>query len=62
MLPARAVVQQAKKKRRAMTWTLTNLIIEIIAGIVGGHAIAAAAKEHSWSWIRPATPIRAPIK
>jgi hypothetical protein len=31
-----------------MTWTLTNLIIEIIAGIVGGHAIAAVAKEHSF--------------
>jgi hypothetical protein len=31
-----------------MTWTFTNLIIEIIAGIVGGHAIAAVAKEHSF--------------
>jgi uncharacterized membrane protein YeaQ/YmgE (transglycosylase-associated protein family) len=31
-----------------MTWTLTNLVIEIIAGIVGGHAIAAVAKEHSF--------------
>jgi hypothetical protein len=31
-----------------MTWTLTNLIIEIVAGVVGGHAIAAAAKEHSF--------------
>ena len=31
-----------------MTWTLSNLVIEIIAGIVGGHAIAAVAKEHSF--------------
>ena len=31
-----------------MTWTLTNLIIEIVAGVVGGHGIAAAAKEHSF--------------
>jgi hypothetical protein len=31
-----------------MTWTLTNLVIEIIAGIVGDHAIAAVAKEHSF--------------
>ena len=31
-----------------MTWTLSNLVIVIIAGIVGGHAIAAVAKEHSF--------------
>jgi hypothetical protein len=31
-----------------MTWTFTNLVIEIIAGIIGGHAIAAVAKEHSF--------------
>jgi hypothetical protein len=31
-----------------MTWTFTNLIIEIIAGIVGGHAIATVAKEHNF--------------
>jgi hypothetical protein len=48
MLPAGLVVQQANKKNRAMTWTLTNLIIEIIAGIFGGYAIAAVAKEHSF--------------
>jgi uncharacterized membrane protein YeaQ/YmgE (transglycosylase-associated protein family) len=34
-----------------MTWTVTNLIIEIIAGVVGAHAIAAAAKEHSFGAI-----------
>jgi hypothetical protein len=31
-----------------MTWTLTNLIIESIAGIAGGHAIATVAKGHSF--------------
>ncbi len=30
-----------------MTWNLTNLVIEIVAGIVGGHAIAVA-KEHAF--------------
>ena len=34
-----------------MTWTVANLIIEIIAGVVGAHAIAAAAKEHSFGVI-----------
>jgi uncharacterized membrane protein YeaQ/YmgE (transglycosylase-associated protein family) len=31
-----------------MTWTITNLVIEIIAGIIGAHAISAVAKEHSF--------------
>ena len=31
-----------------MNWTFTNLIIEIIAGIVGGHIAALAAREHSF--------------
>lgn len=31
-----------------MTWTLTNVVIQIIAGILGGHAAAEAAKEHSF--------------
>ena len=31
-----------------MAWTVTNLIIQIIAGILGGHAAAAASKEHSF--------------
>jgi len=31
-----------------MTWTIANLVIEIIAGIVGGLGIAAALKEHSF--------------
>ena len=31
-----------------MTWTLTNFVIEVIAGIAGGLAIAAVAKEYSF--------------
>ncbi len=29
-----------------MTWTTTNLVIEIVAGIFGAHAISTLAKEH----------------
>jgi uncharacterized membrane protein YeaQ/YmgE (transglycosylase-associated protein family) len=31
-----------------MTWTIANLVIQIIAGIIGGHGAAAASKEHSF--------------
>ncbi len=31
-----------------MPWTFTNLVIAIIAGILGGHAAAAASREHSF--------------
>jgi hypothetical protein len=31
-----------------MTWTLSNLIIQLITGIVGGNAAAAIAKEHGF--------------
>lgn len=31
-----------------MDWTTTNLVIQIIAGIIGGHGIAVVAKEHSF--------------
>jgi len=31
-----------------MNWTTTNLIIQIIAGILGGHGAAVASKEHSF--------------
>jgi uncharacterized membrane protein YeaQ/YmgE (transglycosylase-associated protein family) len=34
-----------------MTWTTTNLVIQIIAGILGGHGAAVAAKEHSFGAI-----------
>jgi hypothetical protein len=29
-------------------WTLTNLVVQIVAGILGGHAAATAAKDHSF--------------
>jgi hypothetical protein len=31
-----------------MTWTVTNFVIQIIAGIVGGHLAAVLAHEHSF--------------
>jgi len=31
-----------------MTWTMTNLMIEIIAGIVGAHTVAMAARDYSF--------------
>jgi hypothetical protein len=31
-----------------MPWTLANLVIQIITGILGGHGAAAASKEHSF--------------
>ena len=43
-----AAKEETQRQRGAMTWTITNLVIEIIAGIIGGHAISAVAKEHSF--------------
>ena len=31
-----------------MTWTLTSLVIQIIAGLIGGHVAAVATHEHSF--------------
>lgn len=31
-----------------MTWTVTNLLIQVIAAIVGGNAAAIVAKEHAF--------------
>jgi hypothetical protein len=31
-----------------MTWTMTNLVIEIIAGIAGAHIVANATREYSF--------------
>lgn len=31
-----------------MTWTLSNFIVQLISGIVGGNVAAAVAKEHSF--------------
>jgi len=46
-----AAKEETKKQDSAMTWTVTNLVIEIITGIVGAHAISAAFKEHSFGVI-----------
>ncbi len=34
-----------------MTWTLTSLLIQIVAGIVGGLGAAALAHEHSFGTV-----------
>jgi hypothetical protein len=44
LLAARATQQEKNTKSRPMTWTLTNFLIELVAG----HAIAAVAKERSF--------------
>ena len=31
-----------------MEWSVTNLVIEIIAGILGGHLAAVAVHEHAF--------------
>lgn len=33
-----------------MVWTTTNLVIQMIAGILGGHFAASAAKEHNFGF------------
>jgi hypothetical protein len=33
-----------------MTWTLTNLIVQIVAGLFGAHIAAAAAHEHRFGF------------
>ncbi len=43
--------EEAQGRRHTLTWTVTNLVIEIIAGIVGAHAISAVANEHSFGVI-----------
>jgi len=34
-----------------MTWTLTNLVIQAVTGILGAHAAASASKEHSFGFV-----------
>jgi hypothetical protein len=34
-----------------MTWTATNLLIQIVAGILGGLGAAAMAREHSFGTV-----------
>ena len=44
----RESINTRNKGEAAMAWTVTNLVIQIIAGIIGGHAAAMASKEHSF--------------
>jgi hypothetical protein len=34
-----------------MEWSATNLVTQLVMGILGGHAAAVAAKEHSFGWV-----------
>jgi uncharacterized membrane protein YeaQ/YmgE (transglycosylase-associated protein family) len=34
-----------------MTWTVSSLVIQIIAGVIGGHGAAVAAHEHGFGAI-----------
>ena len=34
-----------------MVWTITNLLIQIVTGVVGAHFAATAAQEHSFGFI-----------
>jgi hypothetical protein len=36
---------------RAMIWTSTNLVIQILAGVVGAHFAATAAREHGFGFV-----------
>jgi hypothetical protein len=36
---------------RGMIWTSTNLVIQIITGVVGAHFAATAAQEHGFGFI-----------
>jgi hypothetical protein len=35
----------------AMTWTSTNLVIQILTGVLGAHFAAAAAREHGFGFL-----------
>ena len=41
-----------------MTWTSANLIIQIVAGLLGANIAAAAAREHRFGlfWAQPCRP------
>ncbi|MBV8398246.1 MAG: hypothetical protein JOZ17_05855 [Acetobacteraceae bacterium] len=34
-----------------MEWSVTNLVIQLVMGVLAGHAAAAVAKEHSFGWL-----------
>jgi uncharacterized membrane protein YeaQ/YmgE (transglycosylase-associated protein family) len=40
-----------KQMRDAMIWTSTNLVIQIVAGVLGGHFAASAAEEHRFGFL-----------
>lgn len=40
--------EESEQKRTAMTWTLTKLVIEIVAGVIGGCAVTTVAKDYSF--------------
>jgi hypothetical protein len=39
-----------QKEKQPMPWTLSNLIIQIVAGLVGAHLAAAVAHEHRFGF------------
>jgi uncharacterized membrane protein YeaQ/YmgE (transglycosylase-associated protein family) len=34
-----------------MIWTSTNLVIQIVTGVLGAHFVASAAEEHSFGFV-----------
>jgi|SRR5262249_13605919 len=34
-----------------MTWTVSNLVVQLVTGILGAHAAAAVVKEHSFGFL-----------
>jgi hypothetical protein len=34
-----------------MEWSVTNLLIQLVMGVLGGHAAAVVAKEHNFGWV-----------
>ena len=34
-----------------MEWSVTNLVIQLVMGVLAGHAAAVVAKEHSFGWL-----------
>src|ERR1700733_15956492 len=39
------------RMERGMIWTTSNLVIQIITGILGAHFAATAAREHSFGFV-----------
>jgi hypothetical protein len=44
-------MKRCSNRKTAMTWTVGNLVIQVICGILGGHAAAAAAAEHGFGFL-----------